>query len=238
MSSNSTSSSQRDRKSRGGRTSTNWKSHNVDLLLELVKKHLPVGSDDWRHVTLQYNRIANDTCNQSRVENKFKSLANAKKDTGNAVMSRQIRWAKHIDLMINNKAGAHIEGEPIDDDNHDDDIYSTLLDASIDDLNTPVVDSSGESQSQSQSQHAELLIQHPLPSVHTDDNGNSIDNTSATVSSNSSTAITPTNHTARKRSSMDIISTTVEKIANKEDNDKSDIKQILAGSTRQIMSIT
>ena len=84
------------------------------------------------------------------------------------------------------------------------------------------------SQSQSQSQHAELLLQHPLPSVQTDNNGNSIDNTSATVSTNSSTPTTPTTHSARKRSSMDIISTTVEKIANKEDNDKSAIKQILA----------
>jgi hypothetical protein len=78
------------------------------LLVEAVETVLPLGNQDWRSVADQYNAkvllLNRPEREADNLKQKFKSLAQSQKPTGNATCPEHIREAKRVDALINEKA--------------------------------------------------------------------------------------------------------------------------------------
>jgi hypothetical protein len=95
------------------------------LLFVQVRHHLPTGSNEWKHVTDDYNTDrdhagGSDQADVDRVKNKFTSLYNRKKPTGNHVKSRFIQEAQDIQSLIESKLHGCVESPHVIKDDDDD----------------------------------------------------------------------------------------------------------------------
>lgn len=97
-----------------------------------VRRHLPTGINEWKRVTEDYNSDRDhvngpDDAEMERVRNKFTSLYQMKKPTGNHVKSPFISEAQEIMSLIEKKVHGALESPPfprssqsiIDDDDND-----------------------------------------------------------------------------------------------------------------------
>ncbi|PPQ95870.1 hypothetical protein CVT26_015609 [Gymnopilus dilepis] len=99
------------RANHGGRRpgAGNYSDPDVQKLLDLVEKELPIGQRGWKAVHKRYTKYAEKHKRHVRdckaLENKFKQLAGCRKPTGSGRRPGFITRAKAIDKKINEKAG-------------------------------------------------------------------------------------------------------------------------------------
>ncbi|CAO3638211.1 unnamed protein product [Mucor hiemalis] len=98
----------------------NFSNENKKVLLKVVKKLLPVGSDNWKEVEEKYNALVeaqavkkNETAikrTYQTLKTQFYALANKKKPTGVSTISKLIRDAKAIEREIDAKVHGVLDG--------------------------------------------------------------------------------------------------------------------------------
>ncbi|KAJ7677171.1 hypothetical protein B0H17DRAFT_1139816 [Mycena rosella] len=90
--------------------SPNFKPDEVNKLLDLVEKYLPLGQKGWKTVTHRYQKWSRSSNHPERdgkaLENKYKSLIKTKKPTGDAYCPPEIKRAHQVEGLLDERAGA------------------------------------------------------------------------------------------------------------------------------------
>ena len=105
----------------GGR---NYSSDEVEVLLEVVERILPLGSNCWDRVACEFNIArprGTDERDGDSLKRKFKALYGVRKPTGDPTIPPQVRRAKLIKRMIDNRGDTFDTSESISTLNHSND---------------------------------------------------------------------------------------------------------------------
>jgi hypothetical protein len=80
----------------------NFTSSELDTMLIVVEKLLPMGGDHWDQVTMEYNKkvSADRIRNAESLRKKFKTLRNVKKPTGDPDCPIEVKRAKRAQYSI------------------------------------------------------------------------------------------------------------------------------------------
>ena len=96
--------------------SPNYTAEDINILLDCVEQHEPLGANEWALVRAAFSeeaqRVGRPERDQDSLKSKFDKLVNTKKKTGDPTCPPQVRRAKHIARDIMNKCSAMtINGE-------------------------------------------------------------------------------------------------------------------------------
>ena len=120
----------------------NYSALEISVMLDLVEALLPMGQDDWMELALQHNRHMlsfNPTGNSARthesLKQKFKTLKNSKKPTGDPDCPPEIVRAKRCSRDIEqNMAVADMDSNPPADIGNDEEEIGREVSSSDDEL--------------------------------------------------------------------------------------------------------
>ncbi|KUF88740.1 hypothetical protein AM587_10011880 [Phytophthora nicotianae] len=102
--------------------SSNYKMAEVDRLLQLVEKYLPLGKDEWERLTNDYNATRPRSWNErdtDSIRRKFKAMYGARKPSGKGNIPPHIDRAKELKRAVDQKASV-IEMDDCADEDSDD----------------------------------------------------------------------------------------------------------------------
>jgi hypothetical protein len=90
-----------DKKKKGGHKQW-FTPEEVDLLLDAVERHMPIGQEKWMCVVRDFNNSVPPDRHHDKtgIQNKFNNLWKVKKPTGDPTMPDDVRRAKHINYKI------------------------------------------------------------------------------------------------------------------------------------------
>lgn len=103
-----------------------WSENELRLVMDLIKKILPRGNNDWVQVAEEYNLgrpAAFFERTVDSIRNKFKALRNVRKPTGDPTIPHFVKVAKHIQRDIEQRISTLTvdDEEELDDDEGEDD---------------------------------------------------------------------------------------------------------------------
>lgn len=110
---------------KGGR-GCNFSAVELDTLLTLVEKSLPMGADQWEYLTLEFNKsVSSDRArDMESLRKKFKNLKNKKKPTGDPDCPIEVKRAKRAHYQIESRMSVENMGSESEEetgDNEDED---------------------------------------------------------------------------------------------------------------------
>jgi hypothetical protein len=137
-----------------------WSIAELNRLFEIIENVLPRGANEWTIVAERYNSnrprgfVERD---EESMRNKFKSLRNVKKPTGDPLCPEEVRRAKRIQREIEAKIGV----ETLDDNMSmfNEDLYDN------DEQILPIATTNVESYSTQLAENADNYIHSPVPSI-------------------------------------------------------------------------
>lgn len=113
--------------------SSQYREHEVQILLDLTERYLPYGAEQWEDVAYKFNSLLADTDWEPRdgesLRLKFKKLKNVPKPTGTAVMREDVYRAKQIARMIDTRTSVSKSSDDEDEiEERDDEIVPLVSD--------------------------------------------------------------------------------------------------------------